>query len=115
MGILFKDLTMFTVIYTFKVKPNNEKDFITSWKRLTEFIYQYEGSLGSRLHKQKSSEYIAYAQWPDRESWKNAGKKLPPEASVVSERMRECCFSIDTSYEMEVVEDLLQKKVRIND
>jgi heme-degrading monooxygenase HmoA len=102
---------MFTVIYTFKVKPNNEKDFITSWKRLTEFIYQYEGSLGSRLHKQKSSEYIAYAQWPNKESWKNAGRHLPAEANKESEKMKECCTSIKTTYELEVLEDLLKREI----
>jgi hypothetical protein len=28
------------------------------------------GSLGARLHRSDEGTFIAYAQWPDRESWK---------------------------------------------
>ncbi len=42
---------MFAVIYQFNVKENRESEFIGAWKQLTQLIYDYEGSLGSRLHK----------------------------------------------------------------
>ena len=53
---------MYVVMYSFQIKPHQEQNFIESWKGLTALIYKYEGSLGSRLHKQKPQNYIAYAQ-----------------------------------------------------
>lgn len=63
---------MFAEIYKFDVKENRESEFIGVRKQLTQLIYDYEGSLGSRLHKLKDTSYIAYAQWPDRQTWKNS-------------------------------------------
>jgi heme-degrading monooxygenase HmoA len=53
---------MFTVIYSFQVKPGQVHKFEKAWKDLTLLISEYEGSLGSRLHKQSELSYIAYAQ-----------------------------------------------------
>ena len=53
---------MYIVIYEFKVKENYDHKFIDSWKILTNLIQKHEGSLGSRLHKQKDLHYMAYAQ-----------------------------------------------------
>ena len=52
---------MYIVIYEFKVKENCDHKFIDSWKTLTNLIQKYEGSLGSRLDKQKDLHYLAYA------------------------------------------------------
>lgn len=30
------------------------------------------GGLGSRLHKTAEGDYIAYAEWPDEETWRKA-------------------------------------------
>lgn len=101
---------MFIVIYSFKVKPGREVDFKAAWRALTQLIYQYEGSLGSRLHKNNSHEYIAYAQWPDRETWKNSGAKMPPEADLARAEMKNACTLIATLYELEMEDDLLAEK-----
>lgn len=101
---------MFIVIYFFQVKPTQEKIFEKAWHDLTQLIYEYEGSLGSRLHFQKESNYIGYAQWPDKITWENSGKKLPEEANQIRKTMKEACKKIETVYEMEVVDDLLQPK-----
>ena len=98
---------MFIVIYSFKLKENSEKDFIESWKGLTLLIRNHEGSLGSRLHKKDSLNYIAYAQWPDKITWKNSGNKLPAEAVQHRINMKNTCTEIKTEYELSVVEDLL--------
>ena len=50
---------MIAVIIKFKVKPNQEKVFVDNWKKLTQFIYNYKNSLGSRLHKVGDLYYIA--------------------------------------------------------
>ena len=62
---------MFAVIYQFKVKENRKAEFINAWKQLTHLIYEYEGSLGSRLHKQDDDVYLAYAQWLELKPFMN--------------------------------------------
>ena len=98
---------MFAVIYTFELLPNKEAIFIEAWKNLTQLIYRYEGSLGSRLHKKTDEQFIAYAQWPDRKTWENSGSKLPPEANEYRKIMHESCVSISTQHELQMIEDLL--------
>ena len=99
---------MFAVIYQFDVIENKDADFIKFWKEFTGFIYQYEGSLGSRLHKQKNGYYIAYAQWPNRDIWRNSGKNLPDKAKEVGNAMREACSKVEVLFELENVQDLLK-------
>ena len=102
---------MFIAIYSFKVKKNNEENFIKAWEDLTELIYRYEGSLGSRLHRADDNEFIAYAQWPDRETWKNSGDRLPPEADIARKKMREACEEVKTIHELESISDLLKSDI----
>jgi quinol monooxygenase YgiN len=99
---------MFIAIYSFELKLRKESEFKGAWKALTELIYQYEGSLGSRLHQESDDTYIAYAQWPDRETWQNSGSNLPPSAEQYRTVMRESCKEIKTLHELEVIEDLLK-------
>ncbi|MEQ8324334.1 MAG: antibiotic biosynthesis monooxygenase [Vicingaceae bacterium] len=98
----------FAVVYRFDVKEGREDVFESSWRSLTELIYKYEGSLGSRLHKHGSNHYIAYALWPSREKWKGYGSSMPEKSQRFSEQMHEACNSIEVLYELDVVEDLLQ-------
>ncbi len=102
---------MFTVIYTFRVKPGKEKQFSSAWSELTSLIYQYEGSLGSRLHLDSNGLFLAYAQWPTRSTWENAGSKLPSESEEIKSRMRDACEEIKTVHELDVLDDLLYDKV----
>ena len=85
-----------------------------AWKQLTQLIYEYEGSLGSRLHQKDESRYIAYAHWPDRETWKNSGDKLPDTADLIRKTMKDCCTRIETLYELDCVEDLLKSKANLS-
>lgn len=104
---------MFTVIYSFKVHPAQCEVFEESWSQLTKLIYEYEGSLGSRLHKTsdqnelESIQYIAYAQWPSRLVWEHSGSTLPKEAESIRNAMKNACLHIETQYELEVVNDLI--------
>lgn len=98
---------MFSVIYYFKVKPGFDNQFIKSWNELTNYIIQYEGSLGSRLHKASNELYIAYAQWSNKKMWENSGAKLPLKANKVRQEMRSGCVEIKTIYELELIDDLL--------
>ena len=53
---------MFALVYRFRIHENTEQAFISSWAELTRMIRKHEGSLGSRLHKEDETTYIAYAQ-----------------------------------------------------
>ena len=52
--------------------PGREAQFEAGWRGGTERITAEFGGWGSRLHKQSEGIYIAYAQWPDEETWKAA-------------------------------------------
>ncbi len=100
---------MFIVIYSFQVKANREAQFIKAWTSLTELIYKYEGSLGSRLHHEKDNQYLAYAQWPSRETWENFGSKLPAQAKAYSQSMNEACDKTETLHTLSPISDLLKQ------
>lgn len=98
---------MFTVIYRFEVKNNKQKEFVFAWKELTKLIYEFEGSLGSRIHHEKDNIYIAYAQWPSRKVWENFGANLPDIAKEHSANMKSACIKTETIHELEMLVDLL--------
>ncbi len=100
---------MFSVIYTFEVKPGSENDFVKAWSALTQLFKEHAGSGGSRLHKAATGNYVAYAQWPDRQTWEQAAEKLPVEAGSIREKIRESCLSIGSQFELDTVVDLIQK------
>ncbi|WP_418508862.1 antibiotic biosynthesis monooxygenase family protein [Corallibacter sp.] len=99
---------MYIVLYTFKIKKDHKEDFIKAWKGLTKLIYKHEGSLGSRLHKKDTLTYIAYAQWPDKTTFDNAGKNLPQEAEHFRCLMKASCEKVDIIEKLDVIEDLLK-------
>jgi len=98
---------MFVAIYSFKVHPGKDDQFINAWKELTELILAFEDSLGSRLHKENEDTYIAYAQWKSREQWENAGDNLPESSAPIRAEMKAACSEIETIHELEMTEDLL--------
>lgn len=98
---------MFIVIYSYEIIPDKESDFIKGWKGLTELIYKYENSFGSRLHKLDNKNYVAYAAWPDKETWENFGGNLPEKANEFSTLMKQSRVSMKVDYKLTVVEDLL--------
>ena len=101
---------MFCVVYQIRIKKSHLTqidDFIQAWVDMTNFIKQYEGGLGSRLHQVSQTEYLAYAQWPSRETWEKSGNNLPKEARIARETMRSCYESFEAIHTMDMVEDLL--------
>ena len=100
---------MFTVIYKFKVKEGLTQQFEENWAELTKLISNHQGGLGSRLHKSDNLNYIAYAQWPDRETWESEWNDMPEHAKEISRKMKEACETRETIFELEVVMDLLKK------
>ncbi|MCH2197959.1 MAG: antibiotic biosynthesis monooxygenase [Flavobacteriales bacterium] len=98
---------MFCVVYEFQVIPGKEDLFCQAWREMTELIYEFEGSLGSRLHQQSDTHYVAYAQWPSKERWENSGSRLPAIAEKISQDMKDSTLKIKTVYQLESTDDLL--------
>lgn len=98
---------MFCLIYRFVVKPGEEERFDKAWSEVTEAFKKYAGALGSRLHKTDDGKYIAYAQWPSRESREAA--ELPQSIQDSSWTvMRSCCEQVEVLFELTPVADLLE-------
>lgn len=103
---------MFVAIYRFEIHPGKDEPFKEAWRALTELIYQYENSLGSHLHLSldEANCYIAYAQWPDKETWEKSGDKPPDSAAKWRSQMRENCVEISTLHTIESVDDYTQQE-----
>ncbi|HEV2801191.1 MAG TPA: antibiotic biosynthesis monooxygenase [Pyrinomonadaceae bacterium] len=100
---------MFVAVYRWKLREGLEENFRAGWLRLTLEIYRERGSLGSRLHRAEDGTWVAYAQWPDRQTWQ-AGRSVPTIDAEAVVLMKE---SIETSYPemlLEVAEDLLTSR-----
>lgn len=97
---------MFCVIYIFQVKPGKNHDFERTWSELTDALYRHAGSLGSKLHKSGEDRYMAYATWPNQQSWENSTEKLPAWALAIRDRMKESCLFVETVFAGNVLKDL---------
>jgi hypothetical protein len=102
---------MFCIIYKFTVKPGYEDLFRHSWLAVTQWFYQHAGSLGSRLHRASTGEFIAYAQWQTRAQWTQQTTRVDTELQQRRRAMRACCESSDVLYELEMTDDWLQREV----
>jgi len=78
---------MFVVLYRWRIKKEREAEFRAAWARATERIVARYGALGSRLHQVDDGSWLAYAQWPDRESWMRM-RSSPPAAPEEFAQMR---------------------------
>lgn len=104
---------MFIVMFEFVVKDGFEEQFISSWSKTTQGIYLFKGSLGSRLHRDNNGAFIAYAQWPDEETYRKAYDiEMSEEYEQHRKNMRDSLNleSTRTLYEMEVEVDYLHRR-----
>jgi len=98
---------MYCIIYRFKVHESKNEQFIKSWSEVTSAFLNSCGSLGSRLHASGDREYIAYAQWPSRESFEAAELPISIKEGAFAE-MRTCCEFSEALYKMTPVADFIQ-------
>ncbi|MGH8539063.1 MAG: antibiotic biosynthesis monooxygenase, partial [Stenotrophobium sp.] len=63
--------TGFAVIYQWRLKSGMEARFREAWESLTKSLIQ-RGARGSRLHTTDYGSWVAYAQWPDRQTWEGS-------------------------------------------
>ncbi|MBY6204645.1 antibiotic biosynthesis monooxygenase [Halomonas denitrificans] len=73
---------MMAVLIEFRVRPGQDDAFRAAWTETTDYIRVHFGSLGSRLHRAGDHRYVAYALWPDRETydrdhaWSESGRAI---------------------------------------
>ena len=96
----------FAVVYRWRVAADRHEKSRVAWDELAEAIRRERGGLGSRLHRNPAGEFVAYAQWPDRETWQRA-QALPSPLPEVSERMRGLIVERFAPLELEVDDDRL--------
>ena len=97
---------MFNVIYRWRVRPGAETDFERAWRELTARIRDERGGLGSKLHRCTDGSYLAYAQWPDRETWvKSQATPFTPNGASAS--MAAAIVEREEPMELATVVDLL--------
>lgn len=104
---------MFIVMFEFVVKKGFEEQFFASWPKVTQGIYLFKGSLGSRLHRDKSGAFIAYAQWPNEETYRKAASIGMSEDYEKQRQMMHDSLNLEatkTLYEMEVEIDYLHRR-----
>lgn len=105
-----EEVAMFAVIYRWQVVPGLEAQFETGWRRGTERIAAEFGGWGSRLHKAGEGVYIAYAQWPDKETWQRAMESRMYHSDDEARKMYRDAIvagTFETLAQGEVVADLL--------
>lgn len=101
---------MFAVIYRWQVVPGLEAQFEAGWTRGTERIAAEFGGWGSRLHRAADNIYIAYAQWPDEETWKRASETRMRHTDDEAREMYRAAIvpgTFETLFAMPVTADLL--------
>ena len=106
-------LPMFVVVFEFVVRTGKEDEFKQAWRKTTQGIYLFKGSLGSRLHRDEEGRFIAYAQWPDRQSWERSGEiAMSGEYEQHRQAMHDA-LNLDTTrilFKLDVEADYLQSR-----
>ena len=101
---------MFIVMYEFVVKDGFKEQFLASWASTTQGIYLFKGSLGSRLHRDKNGAFIAYAQWPNEETYRKAASIEMSEEYEIQHKLMRDSLNLESTriiHEMEVEIDYL--------
>lgn len=87
---------MFVVIYRGFVPLQNEAEYRRLWCLIADYFIENRGAIGSRLHKTKNDEMLAYSCWPDKKtrdaSW--PGEDAPNE--VLPEKIKQAIMKIKT-------------------
>jgi heme-degrading monooxygenase HmoA len=99
-------VTVFAVLYRWRVKPGTDAAFRDAWRSATESIRMRYGTGGSRLHRTDEGEFMAYAVWPSRDTWVEA-RKLPSANPEAGAKMRDCIEESFPSVMLDVLDDLL--------
>jgi hypothetical protein len=75
----------FAVIYRWRLIAGKEDQFRTAWERVTKLLLAHRSALGSRLHHADDGTWVAYAQWPNRDTWQQSRDADPIDAEALSQ------------------------------
>lgn len=98
---------MLVIIYRWRLKEGGEAIFCEGWHEMTESIYKQRGSLGSRLHRSEDKTWVAYAQWPDEETWRMA-REAGSANEAAARKMREGSAELLSEEHLYLVDDLFR-------
>ncbi len=97
---------MIAILYSWRIKPEKESQFIESWSQVTEFLRKKQGSRGSRLHRGNNGLFYGYAQWKSAEERQNAFQNSV-EISDAIEKMRDSIAESFPEIRLEPIADFL--------
>lgn len=98
---------MLVIMYKWKLKEGREAIFCEGWREMTESIYKLRGSLGSRLHRSENNTWVAYAQWPDEQTWR-AAREAGTANEAAAQKMREGSAELLSEEHLYLVDDLFR-------
>ena len=100
-------MTLFVVIYLWKLNHGREAEFRQAWREATEATYTKCGSLGSQLMEWNGGTYYAVARWPTGTYGLQRSNPTPaaPQASQTMGELTEVSFP---TVELEVTDDMLK-------
>lgn len=96
---------MFNVIYRWRIHAGKESQFQKAWMEATHLIRDHRGGLGSRLHQCPDGSFLAYAQWPDQQTWERASSIPLPENTAMGQ-MKDAVASSEPPIQMTLLKDL---------
>jgi heme-degrading monooxygenase HmoA len=97
---------MIAILYSWRIKPDKELQFIESWSQVTEFLRKKQGSRGSRLHRGNNGLFYGYAQWKSDEERQNAFQNSAEIGNSV-EKMRDSIAESFPEIRLETIADFL--------
>jgi heme-degrading monooxygenase HmoA len=97
---------MIAILYSWRMKPDKEQQFIESWSQITEFLRDNRGSLGSRLHRGNDGLFYGYALWKSDEERQNAFQNSAQISNVI-EKMRDSIAETLPEIMLEPIADFL--------
>lgn len=102
---------MFVAVYRWRVHPGKEEQFRQAWRRGTELITRIYGSYGSRLHRDADGRFVAYAEWPDEQTWRAAAdRKMAYDEPATRTAFLEAVAEAEAMFTMPVTDDLLVRR-----
>ena len=106
---------MFVAVYWWRVKPGRRTSSAKPGAAETEAITALYGSHGSRLHRERDGRFVAYAEWPDEESWQRAFDARmvyddPPVRAMFVDAIAETPPGNLPVFTMTVTDDLLDRR-----
>jgi heme-degrading monooxygenase HmoA len=99
---------MFNLIYQWKIRAGKEAQFEAAWAEITLLIRSLHGGEGSRLHRTEDGSFLAYAQWPNEETWKQFSASSPVNQTIL-DKMKDAILSSEAPIKMTMIQDLFIK------